>query len=168
MSGDAPGRPFSRTRSRTAPTKRRTSAGQLLRADDADLGHLLGEQFPHQLGAVDGALEQCLAVAHELSPRAVDAREQEHRGARGLLDVVAQLQPLEVDPIGSDGYDGRLAQPRQRLVHRPDGQVGAAREGALREIGVPAELVVEPPRVIGDERQVALVRGVPGSQPICA
>jgi hypothetical protein len=107
-------------------------AGQTCSVDHSQLGYLRSNQLAHQAGGLDRAVEQVAPLADELGARAVDARQQDCRGARRLFELEAQLQALAVDAVRADRQHGRLAQAGERLVDRTDGQVRALRQGALR------------------------------------
>jgi hypothetical protein len=130
---------------------------QLLLGDDVQLGDLEVEAAAKVAGGRDRPVEQLLAVADELPPRAVDARQQHGRRARGLLELEAQLQALAVDALAADRQHRRLPQAGEGLLDAADRQVRALRERTLRQLRMPGERVVQAPGVVGHQGHVARV-----------
>jgi hypothetical protein len=78
-------------------------------ADHFELGDLGFQPVAQQLRAVDGAVEQSLTVADELAAAAVDAQQQQRRGARRLLEIlvvdgveVHRARPGHDEPANED------------------------------------------------------------------
>src|SRR4051812_2341623 len=72
------------------------------------------------VSVVDRASQQLLAVALELAAGCVDGRQQERRGAGGLLELEDQLEALGVDAVALDAEDRGLREAVERLVHAAD------------------------------------------------
>src|SRR5205085_11335849 len=105
-------------------------------------------------------VQELCPFAYELSARSVDARQEQRRGACRFLQLEAELEALDIDPVGSDRQNRGLGKTRERFVDRADSEIGSLGQRSLRYVRMLTELAIQAPGVVGDQRKLTLVTDI--------